>query len=103
MADLYVDGALLDRVRDRLIRMRDLLEKPARRMGDVDGNAMGVDELKRRMDDFGHEWQYGIGKLAGFAHDAADALDQIKKTFEKADTDLAQALTNAAKSKGDAK
>lgn len=103
MADLYVDGAMLDRVHDHLVHMRDLLETPARKMGGVEGSAMGVDELKKRMDDFGHEWQYGIGKLAGFSHDAATALEKIKSTFEKADTDLAKALTSAAKSKGDTK
>jgi hypothetical protein len=103
VADLYVDGAVLDQVRDHLIHMRDLLEKPARKMGNVDAKVMGADDLVKRMADFDHEWQYGIGKLAQFSHDAAQALDQIKKTFEQADVNLAQALTNAAQKKGDAR
>lgn len=103
MGDLYVDGAMLDRVHDHLKHMRDLLETPARKMAGVDGSAMGADQLARRMDDFGHEWHYGIGKLGEFSDGAVKALEQIKKTFEKTDTDLAKALTDAATKKGDAK
>ncbi|MCL2552123.1 MAG: hypothetical protein FWE75_08270 [Actinomycetia bacterium] len=103
MGDLYVDGPMLDRVHGHLSHMRDLLETPAKKMASVDGAAMGADELARRMDDFGHEWHYGIGKLGEFSHGAVTALEKIKSTFEKADTDLAKALTDAAKNKGDAK
>lgn len=71
------------------------MERPARLMRDVSGAAMGAPDLVRRMDDFGSEWSYGIGKLAGFARDAVTALDQVEKAFDDADTSLEQALRTA--------
>lgn len=95
MPDLYIDGAMLTRVRGNLASIRDLLERPARRMAEVDGRAMGVAELEQRMDEFGDEWEYGIDKLGEFAESAVDALDQISQAFDEADTDLANALNEA--------
>lgn len=55
-------------------------------------------ELAARMDEFGDEWSYGIGKLAEFAETAVEALDAIEKAFATADEDLAAALAEAAHS-----
>lgn len=95
VSDLYIDGAMLERVRSNLASVTDLLSRPARRMSEVDGRAMGVPELEQRMDDFGDEWEYGISKLGEFSESAVDALDQIKEGFEQADDDLANALNEA--------
>lgn len=95
MSDVYIDGAVLARVRSNLGDIRDLMQTPARRMRDVTGSAMGARDLARRMDEFGDEWAYGIEKLGGFAADAVDALDRIEQAFRDADTSLATALQQA--------
>ncbi|WP_347059608.1 hypothetical protein ABC795_03950 [Blastococcus sp. HT6-30] len=95
MSDLYIDGAVLARVHADLLGVRDLLEQPAREMREVTGSAMGSPALARRMDEFGNEWAYGIGRLGRFAADAADALDRISATFRQADASLADALREA--------
>ena len=95
MSDLYIDGAVLARVRSDLLGIRDLLEQPAREMREVSGAAMGAPALARRMDEFGDEWAYGIGKLGGFAADAAEALDRISAAFREADVSLGEALRGA--------
>lgn len=96
MCDLYIDDAMLERVKSNLSNVRDLLERPARLMEQVDGRAMGVSELEERMNDFGDEWGYGIGKLSEFSESAVDALTSIDEAFTKADDDLAQALNEAS-------
>jgi hypothetical protein len=95
VSDVYIDGAVLARVRSNLGDIRDLMQTPARRMREVTGSAMGARDLARRMDEFGDEWAYGIEKLGGFAADAVDALDRIERAFRDADASLAQALQQA--------
>lgn len=95
MSDVYIDGEVLARVRHNLAHIRDRMERPARMMHDVDGAAMGARDLARRMDEFGSEWSYGIGKLSQFAGGAVEALDQVERAFEQADTALADALRQA--------
>ena len=97
MSDLYIDGAVLARVRSNLGNIRDLMQTPAREMRAVTGSAMGAPDLARRMDDFGDEWAYGIEKLSAFAGSAVEALDTIQQAFDDADTSLAQALQQAGK------
>ena len=95
MADVFIDGAVLARVRSDLRRVRDLAEGPGRAMRDLDSSAAGSPALVRRLDDFGHEWAYGIGQLARFADGAADALDELDRMFAEADRKLADALRQA--------
>lgn len=95
MSDVYIDGAVLARVRSNLAGIRDRMQTPAREMREVTGSAMGARDLARRMDDFGNEWAYGIGKLSEFAGSAVEALDRIERAFDEADTSLAQALREA--------
>lgn len=97
MSDLYIDNAMLKRVRDNLAHIGDVLDKPAKAMADVDAKAMGASALERRMDEFGDEWSYGFGQLRKFAKGAVEALDQIEKGFADLDKDLAAALSEAAK------
>ncbi|WP_330307013.1 MULTISPECIES: hypothetical protein [unclassified Streptomyces] len=67
MSDLYIDNAMLQRVRKDLAHIDDLLEKPAKAMDAVDVRAMGASELEKRMDSFGEEWNYGIKQLKKFS------------------------------------
>ncbi|MGW5736209.1 MULTISPECIES: hypothetical protein [Streptomyces] len=99
MGDLYIDGEMLNRVRRNLKNIEDLLGKPIRAMADIDAKAMGTKDLERRMEDFGEEWEYGIGQLRKFSKGAAKTLGHIERSFEKLDQDLAAALSKAANKK----
>ncbi|MDT0269158.1 hypothetical protein RM844_22995 [Streptomyces sp. DSM 44915] len=87
--DLYLDYDLLGTNRDNIRGIAQLLEGPCRAMADVNGSDMGVDRLEQRMDDFGDEWEYGIGKLAEFSDAAATCLDEVLVAFRDIDEALA--------------
>ena len=99
MTDLYIDGAMLQRVRTNLNDIGDLLKGPGRAMARVDAAAMGASALEQRMNSFGDEWSYGIKKLSGFAKSAVEALDNIEKAFDDADKNLADELNKAGRKK----
>jgi hypothetical protein len=94
-SDLYIDGEMLARVRSNFARIEDLLGRPASQMRSVDGRDAGPGALVSRLNDFGHEWQYGIEQLGEFSSSVVDALDAIADAFDKADADLAAALEQA--------
>ena len=94
-SDLYIDGEMLARVRSNFSRIEDLLGRPASQMRSVDGRDAGPSALVSKLNDFGHEWQYGIEQLGEFSSSVVDALDSIADAFEKADADLAAALDEA--------
>ncbi|MFE0175972.1 hypothetical protein ACFWZ2_26980 [Streptomyces sp. NPDC059002] len=89
-SDLAVDYEVLMRVRHNLDHIADLMKQPGRDMEKVSGDAIGVTELAKRMDDFGDEWSYGIKKLTKFSEKASEALVKIKEAFEKLDHELAE-------------
>lgn len=93
---LYIDGAVIASVRHDLEHARDLAEGPGNAMARIDAGAAGSPDLVHRLGEFGHEWSYGIKKLAHFAESAADALRRLDETFRDADQSLADALTKAA-------
>lgn len=90
--EVYIDDAVLARVRSNLVDVGELLSRPARAMRELDSAAVGAGELARRLDEFGHEWSYGIDKLAAFSDAAVRALDEIDRAFDAADQSLADAL-----------
>jgi hypothetical protein len=94
MSDLYIDGAMLDRVKTNFKNIESLLRGPSRAMKDLDANEVGPSRLEARMDEFSDDWDYGIGQLGEFADSVVEALQSIADAFDKADTDLAAALEN---------
>jgi hypothetical protein len=99
MADLFIDGPMLERVKSNFKHIEDLLNGPAKTMKNVDGTNMGPAKLRERLQDFGEEWGYGIDQLGEFSASAVDALQNIADAFGEADTNLADALENAGKEK----
>lgn len=99
MSDLSVDYAVLNRVRHNLDHIAHMMKKPGQDMEKVSGDAMGVPELAKRMDDFGDEWSYGIKQLTKFSGKASEALLKIKESFEKLDDELAK-MGEKGKGKG---
>jgi hypothetical protein len=87
---------MLARVRSNFSRIEDLLGGPASQMRSFDGRDAGPSVLVSGLNEFGHEWQYGIEQLGEFSSSVVDALDQIAKAFESADADLAAALEQAS-------
>ncbi|NUV54856.1 hypothetical protein G6W51_18425 [Streptomyces coelicolor] len=103
MSDLSADYATLNRVRHNLDHIAELMKKPGREMEQVTGDAMGVPELAKRMDDFGDEWSFGIKQLTKFSEKASKALVKVKESFEKLDHELAEAGRKQGKNKGSGK
>lgn len=97
MADLYIDGAVLERTRARLRSIEDLLSRPCREMGALPSEAVGQEALRAKLREFGDEWSYGIGKLGEFSAAASEALTQVQRAFRDADDELAAALERAAR------
>ncbi|MGC0409280.1 hypothetical protein RKD32_002142 [Streptomyces sp. SAI-195] len=100
MSDLSADYEVLMRVRHNLDHIALLMKKPGREMELVTGDAMGVPELARRMDDFGDEWSYGIKQLTKFSEKASKALLTVKESFEALDHELAESHKNQGKKGG---
>jgi hypothetical protein len=92
VADLYIDGAVLARTRDRLRAIQDLLTRPRREMGALPSEAVAQDALRARLREFGDEWSYGIGQLGGFSAAASEALHQVEQVFRDVDDKLASTL-----------
>lgn len=99
MSDIYIDFDVLDRVRRDIRRIAEIMERPGREMGEVNGNSMGVPELAWRMNEFGDEWSYGIKQISKFSDSAGKSLDEIKESFEGLDGKLASELRES-KEKG---
>lgn len=95
MGHLYIDGAMLSRVRTNLGQIETLLTRPADAMKSLDGSEIGPAKLRSRVTEFADEWAYGIQQLGEFTAAAVDALTSIEDAFEQADTDLAAALNDA--------
>jgi hypothetical protein len=94
-SDLYIDGEILARVRQNLRHITDILEDPMKTIREVGAEDIGVDELTGRLNEFGDEWDYGIGKINEYAGGAADTLESIEQAFTDLDLDLAEALRQA--------
>ncbi|MEU5307660.1 hypothetical protein [Streptomyces sp. NPDC021562] len=99
MSDLYIDNAMLRRVRKNLAHIDQLLTRPAKAMASVDVRAMGASELEKRMESFGDDWHYGIKQLKKFSGKAVKALDRIEEKFAGQDDELARQLSKVAKQK----
>lgn len=95
MSDLYIDGAMLQRVKTSFQNIEELLKGPGRAMKQLDANQVGPGDLEKRMDEFGEEWDYGFEQLGEFAGSAVDALQSIDDAFQEADASLAAALNEA--------
>lgn len=98
MTDLYIDAAMLARVRSSFRDIEQLLTGPGRAMRQLDSSDVGPAVLRRRLHEFGDEWAYGIDQLGEFSGTVVEALDRIEQAFEEADVELAAALREA---KGD--
>ncbi|KAA1372229.1 hypothetical protein [Aeromicrobium fastidiosum] len=92
MADLYIDMDGLARTRDDIDRIGDLMKDPVGRMSDKAGAATSIEELRSKLQAFGDEWDYGIGRLEKYAKGVSESLEHIRKTFADLDQQLADVL-----------
>lgn len=96
MADLYIDMDALIRTRGNLDRISDLMKDPVGRMSEEASAATSIDELRSKMQEFGDEWNYGIGRLTKYTKGVGEALEQIRTTFTDLDQQLADVFTQEA-------
>lgn len=92
MADLYIDAQALDRLRQALGTMAEVLGRPGRELAQLDTACLGSPRLRERTSEFADEWSYGIGLLARFGGAAAEELTRIESTFRAVDDALARAF-----------
>lgn len=97
MPDLYIDGAVLARTRDRLRSIENLLTRPCREMAALPSEAVAQECLRVRLREFGDEWSYGIGKLGEFSAAASEALNQVERAFHEVEDKLAAMLDEATR------
>lgn len=91
--DLSLDYEALRATRDTIRDISQLLRSTCDAMADVNGAAMGVRALTSRLDEFGDEWDYGIGQLSDFSEAAADAIDDTLRAFQELDEGRAAAVS----------
>ncbi|MBF4160942.1 hypothetical protein [Nocardioides acrostichi] len=95
MSDLYIDLDALERTRHDLEHVADLLRDPVSRLADEAGAVTSISHLRSRLQDFGHEWDYGIGKLSEFSGTVGEALVHIRDAFTEVDQKLAATFDQA--------
>ncbi|RLV55871.1 hypothetical protein D9V41_08150 [Aeromicrobium phragmitis] len=93
--DLYIDGAMLRRVKTNFGDIESLLSTPARRMRNMSADQVGPRTLVQRVNEFGDDWGYGIEQLGEFSASVVQALQSIEDAFDAADDNLAAALNEA--------
>lgn len=94
--DLYVDFDALDRSRRTIEDVSDVLRRACSAMRDLPADAAGQEVLRRRLREFGDEWDYGIDQLGKFSKGCGEALRSAVDTFRDLDAELAAALEKKA-------
>lgn len=92
MPDLFIDFDLLSRAQRDMEGISDLLRRPVGALRASAARATGHDRLRQRLEEFGEEWDYGIGQLGKYADGCSAALGNVRAQFEKLDTELARAF-----------
>jgi hypothetical protein len=95
MADIYIDMGALATTKANLGNVEDLLRGPCHGMADLPSEAAGHADLESALEDFGSDWDYGIGKLGEFSGAAVDALGAIGDAFTELDEQLRASFDQA--------
>jgi hypothetical protein len=90
--DLFIDFDVLSRAQRDMEGISDLLRRPVDAMRGSAGRATGHERLRSRLQEFGEEWDYGIGQLGKYADGCSAALGNVRAQFEKLDAELCKAF-----------
>lgn len=101
MADLYVSSAVLQSLRSRLSSVSSRMERACGELRHADPQCVGAHELIGAMQDFTDGWDYGIGQIGRCADAAVQSLNTIGQAFDRCDSQLAKALSEAARRTSD--
>lgn len=77
-----------------------MLWRPCREIAALPSEAVAQQTLRSKLEEFGDEWSYGIGKLGEFSAAAGESLTQIDQAFGDADGKLASTLEEARRKAG---
>ncbi|WNI15974.1 hypothetical protein [Actinacidiphila sp. ITFR-21] len=97
MADLQINGTVMGDLRKTFATIADRMDGVSRAMGNADGEGVGAPELIGDVHDFADGWHYGIKQIGRHADTAVHMIDQIGKTFDDADLQLANPLKTDGK------
>jgi hypothetical protein len=90
--DLFIDFDVLSRAQRDMEGISDLLRRPVDALRASAGRATAHDRLRQRLEEFGEEWDHGIGQLGKYADGCSAALGNVRAQFEKLDSELAKAF-----------
>lgn len=96
MPDLFIDFDVLARARRDMDGISDLLRRPVDDLRASAARATGHDRLRSRLQEFGEEWDHGIGQLGSYAEGCSSALGNVQAQFERLDGELARAFEEKA-------
>ncbi|WP_328913991.1 MULTISPECIES: hypothetical protein [unclassified Streptomyces] len=92
MGDLQINGTVMGDLRKTFSTVADRMDVVSRAMGNANGESVGAPRLIDDVHDFADDWHYGIKQIGQHADTAVKMIDQIGKTFDDADLQLANSL-----------
>ncbi|MFJ4919736.1 hypothetical protein [Streptomyces sp. NPDC088725] len=92
MSDLRISGTIFEDLRKTFSSISDRMATARRTVGNTDGSVVGEAQLVEEVHDFADEWKYGIKQLGKHTENAVKMIDEIGKTFDKLDQELAETL-----------
>ncbi|MCM2419980.1 MULTISPECIES: hypothetical protein [Streptomyces] len=92
MGDLQINGTVMGDLRRTFSTIAHRMENVSRTMGNANGEGVGAPKLIDDVHDFADEWKYGVKQIGEHADTAVQMIDQIGKTFDDADLQLANSL-----------
>jgi hypothetical protein len=97
MGDLQINGTVMGDLRKTFSTIADRMDVVSRTMGNANGESVGAPKLIDDVHDFADDWHYGIKQIGQHADTAVHMIDQIGKTFDDADLQLANSLKTGKK------
>ncbi len=97
MADLTVHGSVLDELKHTFATITHQMDAVRKSLSNADGSVVGASSLIDDVHDFAGQWGYGVGQIGQHTHSTVQMIDQIGKTFDKADAKLAHALAKGGR------
>ena len=90
MSDLRISGTVFEDLKKTFSTITDRMDTARRTLNGADGSAVGDPDLVDDVHDFADDWKYGIKMLGKHTDNAVKMINNIGKTFDKLDLELAE-------------
>nr|WP_237694912.1 hypothetical protein [Streptomyces sp. SID5468] len=71
------------------------MDTARRQLSGVEGHAAGESDLIDALHEFADDWKYGITQIGKHTDSTVQMIDQIGKTFDQVDVELANSLNKS--------